>query len=69
MNSRDLRSYIKTLKKKAKEILKELPDVNVTTDAYRSLIVNFNNTYATIQEFTAIVETMKDDSTEDSDSK
>ena len=68
MNSRDLRSYIKTLKKKAKEILKELPDVNVTSDTYRSLIVNFNNTYATIQEFTAVVETMKDDN-EDTDSE
>lgn len=67
MTSRDLRSYIKTLKKKAREILKALPDVNVMSDEYRSLIVNFNNTYATIQEFTNIVETMSDDNTEDSE--
>lgn len=69
MTSRDLRSYIKTLKKKAREILKALPDVNVMSDEYRSLIVNFNNTYATIQEFTNIVENMSDDNTEDSDSE
>ena len=67
MTSRDLRSYIKTLKKKAREILKALPDVNVMSDEYRSLIVNFNNTYATILEFTKVVETMSDDNTEDSE--
>lgn len=65
MNARDLKSYIKTLRLKAKEILKELPNVSVTSDEYRSLIVNFNNTYATIQEFTAIVETISSDSNSD----
>ena len=44
-----------------------LPAVAVNSDEYRSLIVNFNNTYATIQEFTAVVETMSDDNTEDSE--
>lgn len=69
MNSRALRRYIKILKQKAKEILELLPAVAVNSDEYRSLIVNFNNTYATIQEFTNIVETMSDDNTEDSDSE
>lgn len=69
MNSRALRRYIKILKQKAKEILDLLPTVAVNSDEYRSLIVNFNNTYATIQEFTAVVETMSDDNTEDSDSE
>lgn len=69
MNSRALRRYIKILKQKAKEILDLLPAVAVNSDEYRSLIVNFNNTYATIQEFTNIVETMSDDNTEDSDSE
>lgn len=67
MNSRALRRYIKILKQKAKEILDLLPAVAVNSDEYRSLIVNFNNTYATIQEFTAVVETMGDDNTEDSE--
>ena len=67
MNTRALWRYIKILKQKAKEILDLLPAVAVNSDEYRSLIVNFNNTYATIQEFTAVVETMSDDNTEDSE--
>jgi len=59
MNARDLRSYVKTLRIKAKEILLALPNVEVTDDAYRSLIVNFNNTYATIQEFDAIIKELE----------
>lgn len=69
MNSRALRRYVKILKQKAKEILDLLPAVAVNSDEYRSLIVNFNNTYATILEFTNVVETMSDDNTEDSDSE
>jgi hypothetical protein len=55
MSTRYLRSYVKTLRLKAKEILAELPNAKVTDETYRSLIVNFNNTYATIQEFDAII--------------
>lgn len=55
MSTRDLKSYVKTLRLKAKEILAELPKASVTSDEYRTQIVNFNNTYATIQEFNAII--------------
>lgn len=59
MSTRDLRSYVKTLRIKAKEILAELPNTKVTDENYRSLIVNFNNTYATIQEFDNIIKELE----------
>ena len=48
MSIRDLRCYVKTLRIKAKEILTMLPKVAVNEEQYRLLVVNFNNTYATI---------------------
>ena len=59
MSARDLRSYVTALRKKAKEILAVLPDTKVTDENYRSLIVNFNNTYATIQEFDNIIKELE----------
>ena len=61
MSKAEIKKYIKILKNKGKALIAELENIDVTSPNFRDVVINFNNVFTNIQQYTLLLEELEDE--------